>query len=99
MTQEREVKKHLRALRKLKRETQPHTDARRQINRQIREITEQLATRDEVLNNSVQEDVPKQILIAELERAYRQKFRPVVVDFRTYTADQLKVHLENVRRK
>ena len=93
MTQEREVRKHLRALRKLKRQTQPHTDTRRQINSQIREIKKQLATRDVELAP----DAQKQTLIDELVSTYHSKYRPVVVDFRTYTTDQLKVHLEKVR--
>jgi indole-3-glycerol phosphate synthase len=98
MTQERELKKQLRALRKLKRQTQPHTVERRQLNRQIRELKTELATRDEVLAEAVKDDAPRQAVIAELERAYQSKFRPVVVDFRAYTVDQLKVHLEKVKR-
>lgn len=94
MIQEKEVKKHLRALRKLKKQTQPCTEARRQINAQIRDIKEQLATRDEVLRP----DASKQAVIDELMRVYRSKVKPVHVDFRTYTVDQLEHHLEKVKR-
>jgi len=94
MIQDKEVKRQLRALRKLKKQTQPLTDARRQINAQIRDAKEHLAKRDEVLLP----DAEKQAMIDELTRVYRSKARPVYVDFRTYTIDQLGIHLEKVKR-
>ena len=93
MTQERETRKQLRALRKLKRQTQPHSPERLQLNRQIRVVKKELATRDEVLKP----DVEKQILITELTELYKRRSRPVLVDFRVYTVEQLQVHLQRTK--
>ena len=95
MTQEREAKKQLRALRKLKRQTQPHTVERVQINRQIRALKKDLATRDEILKP----DTEKQALIDKLTRLYKCLGRPVLVDFRIYTVDQLALHCRKVTTK
>jgi hypothetical protein len=90
MTQEREAKRQLRALRKLKRQTQIHTEERRQINRQIRELRKQSQRRDEELKPSVL----KQSLIDELTKVYKMFHRPILVDFRIYSEEQLGVHLQ-----
>jgi hypothetical protein len=93
MTQERETKKQLRALRKLKRQTQPHSPERLQLNRQIRTLKKELVTRDEILKP----DVEKQALIDALNRLYACLNRPMLTDFRIYTIDQLAVHLKKVK--
>ena len=95
MTQEREVRKQLRALRKLKRQTQPHSPERLQLNRQIRAVKKELAIRDETLKP----DANKQALIDKLVELYKRKSRPILVDFRTYTTDQLEVHFKKVTTK
>lgn len=97
MTQEQEVKKQVRALRKLKRQTQPHTVERIQLNRQIREAKKQLAVQTEALAVEMKENEPKQALIDELTRVYQSLGRPVLVDFRAYTVEQLQVHLTKVK--
>ena len=95
MTQERETRKQLRALRKLKRQTQPHSPERLQLNRQIRAIKKELATRDEILKP----DAKKQAMIDKLIQMYQCLGRPVLVDFRTYTLDQLEAHFGKVTTK
>lgn len=93
MTTDKELKKKLRALRKLKRETQKFSPERRQINAQIREIKTGLVTREVELTG----DEEKQQLVKELTDLYERKRRPIYVDFRVYTNEQLKVHLNRVK--
>jgi arsenate reductase-like glutaredoxin family protein len=93
MTTGKELKKQLRALRKLKRETQVHSEARRGINKQIREVKSQLGTIDAQLAPSES----KQKLIEELLEVYRRLRRPILVDFRGYSEEDLKIHLTKVK--
>jgi len=95
MATHKELKRQLRALRKLKRDTQPQTDARRQLNRQIREVKAQ------ILQIEVPPDLTgeKQKVIEELTEYYRTWNKPILVDFKAYTAEQLKFHLKRLKEK
>jgi ferritin-like metal-binding protein YciE len=93
MTTEKDLKTQLRALQKLKRETQNFSEERRQINRQIRETREQLSDIEETLKP----DNDKQKLIDEITEIYGQQRRPIYTDLRAYDMYQLKVHLEKIK--
>lgn len=92
MSTHKELKKLLRALRKQKRETQPKSDARRQINRQIRVVKEQLSQ----FEIEQKPDSEKQALMDKLTELYRDKRRPMLVDFKAYSKEELQVHLSKV---
>lgn len=94
MSSHKELKKLLRALRKQKRETQPKTDARRQINKQIRIVKDQLS-------QFVVEQKPsaeKQVVIDKLTELYRDKRKPMLVDFNGYTVAELQIHYNKVKK-
>jgi len=93
MTAEKELKKQIRALRKLKRDTQIGTPERRQINRQIRELKAQKDSCVEDLTS----DETKQKLVNKITEYYKRNGKPIVVDFRVYNVNQLEVHLNKLK--
>ena len=93
MTIDKEIRKQLRSLRKLKRNTQIGTAERRQINKQIRDLKKQYET----IEAELKPDDNKQRLIDELIEYYHKSGRPILTDFRVYAVEQLEVHLN--RRK
>jgi hypothetical protein len=95
MTQEKELKRQIRALRKLKRQTRPKTPEKRQLNYKIRELKAMLVKWDEELKANP----AKQILIDKLTQLYQDKRKPMLVDLKTYTEEQLQNHLEKLGGK
>jgi len=93
MTTEKELKKQLRALRKYKRDAQKGSSARREINKQIRDVKKELGAIEEQLRPSES----KQKLIEELTELYRFRNKPMFVDLRAYTEEQLQVHLNKMK--
>jgi predicted transcriptional regulator len=89
----REIKQQIRKLRKLKRDTQKKTDARRQINQQIRDLKEQLIAKlPEVKNTSARE-----VLIQEIYK-YNPDLERLGVDMNKYTDEQLTFHLTKIKK-
>lgn len=93
MTNEKELKRKLRALRKLKKDTQQQTQARRDINKQIRGIKAEL----EVFKEARKPDDEKQALINEILAIYKRTNRPNYVDLNVYDKYQLQVHLNKLK--
>lgn len=93
MTTEKEIRKQLRLLRKLKRNTQVGTVERQQINKQIRDLKKQYET----IEVQLKPNEHKQKLIDELTEYYRKSRRPILTDLRTYTTYQLEVHLNKIK--
>lgn len=94
MTTQKDLSKQLWHLRRLKNKTQPRSPERVEINRKIREIKKETKLVESELTPSTE----KQTLINELERLYREKRKPIFVDFRAYSEYQLQVHLNKVRQ-
>lgn len=93
MTTIEELKHQLRSLKRLKRDTRPQTDGRRDINRKIRDLKKHLGTIDESLKPTDE----KQKLIDEIRIIYRSKNRPFYTDIRVYTVEELQVHLNKLK--
>jgi predicted transcriptional regulator len=90
----REIKQQIRKLRKLKRDTQKKTDARRQINQQIRDLKEQLTAKlPEVKQSSARE-----ALIQEIYK-YNPDLERLGVDMNKYTDEQLNIHLTKIKTR
>jgi len=83
----KETKKLIRQLRKLKRQCQVGTQQRRDINRQIREIKEK---------EIIPIDNEKQKLILEIQQK-QPDFKSLGIDLSKYTVEQLQKHLARVK--
>lgn len=92
---DKELKRKLRALRKLKKETQKGTENRRMINKQIREVKSEIDKQQEVVNAAMSPE--KDALIVEIETIYSQRRRPHLVDFKAYTVEALQKHLARLK--
>lgn len=86
----KETKKLIRQLRKLKKQTQVGTEQRRDINRKIRALKEQAGEQ-----NLVTKDNP---IIEEIYKL-KPEYKTQGFDLRNYTEEQLKKHLEYIKRK
>lgn len=90
---DREIKQQIRKLRKLKRDTQKKTEARRQINKQIRDLKEQLTAKlPEVKQSSAREALIKEIY------KYNPDLEQLGMDMNKYTDEQLTFHLNKIKR-
>jgi len=86
---EKEIKKELWHLSRLKKDTQKHTEARRQINGRIRELKKLKATAEVV-------EPEKQAVINEVLKVRKQQGNPVVTDLRKFTLAELQNHLRRI---
>ena len=91
---DREIKQQIRKLRKLKRDTQKKTDARRQINKQIRDLTTRLTAKLPDIKPSTARDS----LIKEIYK-YNPLLEKLGVDMSKYTDEQLTFHLNRIKTK
>jgi len=83
----KDIKKQIRALRKIKKDLKTKTEARRDINRRIRELKDKLTAYNTI-------DSEKQAIIDIL-----LKIRPHAVDLKCFTMQELKHHLKILQRK
>ena len=81
---DREIKRRIRVLRKLKRDTRVKSEARREINRKIRELKKDL-------NKGVEISPEKTELIEKINAVYKH-----YNDLRKFTIKQLQFHLEKI---
>ena len=86
---DRELKRKVRALRKLKRQTQKKTKARRDINRQIRKLKEENTKNSEPLT------AEKQALIDKILSTKREYY----TDLSLHTTEELKKHIIYLKKK
>lgn len=89
----KELKRQIRHLRKLKRDTQKKSDARRQINKQIRDLKAQLNTTFPTIKMSSK----RENLINEIYK-YNPLLQQLGMDMNKYTDEQLELHLKRIRR-
>ena len=94
MTNIKEIKKLIRQLRKIKKDTPKKTHTRRDINAKIRELKKQL---QDIRGNEIATP-EKQILIEEIYRLtpYLKDLRGF--DLTQYSIEQLEKHITNIRR-
>jgi len=90
MTTDRELKRTLRALRKLKRDTQIHTEERRQINKQIRDVKDKMGV-------AVEPDADKQKVIDEITDIKKRRGEVLYVDLNSYSIGELQNHLSHLK--
>lgn len=83
----KELKSKIRALKKLKRQTQVGSQTRRDINRQIRELKKQG-------NIAGQVDQEKAILIDKINKVYKH-----YADLTKFTTEQLQKHLDLILKE
>lgn len=93
MTAEKELKRTLRALRKLKKATQKQSEERRQINRQIREVKEKIG----VIVEPQVPDVDKQKVIDEITDIKKRRGEVLYVDLNSYGISELQIHLNHLK--
>ena len=90
MENKKEIRKQLRLLRKLKRSCPLKSQARRDINKSIRELKEQLIP----IYTEVTEQKQKLIdIILQYQPNIQSR-----VDLGTFTEEQLQLHIDNLRR-
>lgn len=87
---EKEIKKELWHLSRLKKDTRKHTEPRREINNRIRELKKLKATSEEV-------DPEKQAVIEEITKVRNKLGRPVLSDLRKFTMAELQNHLARIK--
>jgi len=87
---EKNIKKQIRALRKLKKEIPVKTIQRREINKQIRDLRKQLTRFD--VTSSEKDELIKQIYMINPD------LKRININLNKYTIDQLKYHLNRKRR-
>jgi len=89
---EKEIKRQIRALRKLKKDLQKKSEARRDVNRQIRGLKKRL----DALTSLEGVDPEKMTLIKEI---YEREplLKKVSVDLTRFTIDQLRLHIERIK--
>jgi len=88
----RDIKKEIRALRKLKLQCKPGSAERIELHHKIKELKGQVNPIDMVV------DEDKQALIAELQGA-DPLFERLGIDLRKFTVKELSKHLENLKRR
>jgi hypothetical protein len=93
MTTLTDLKKQLRALKKLKKDAPVGSESRRQINKSIRALKKERQS----IEVSLAPTEEKQVLIDELTKLYEFRNRPFLVDFRIYTVEQLKIHINKLK--
>jgi len=93
----KEVKRQIRLLRKIKKDTRCKTDERRELNEKIRNLKKQLLP---ILKEA--DNPEKQKLIDEII-AFNKKYRPYLLEiglnFTQYTMEKLRKHLEYLKAK
>ena len=90
MEDKKEIRKQLRLLRKLKKDTPLRSQARRDINKTIRELKEK------IIPICIEVTEQKQKLIDTI-----LQYQPELdkrIDLGTFTEEQLQLHIENLRR-
>ena len=85
-----ELKKRIRKLRKIKKDLRVGSQDRKDMNKTLREL------KQEYQEKSVPTGEKDEVII-ELERVYKTKGKPIVIDFRDFTLDELKFHLDRVK--
>jgi len=85
----KEVKRHLRLLRKIKKDTRKGSKERRELNKQIRELKKE----NIVLVTPEKEAIIKKIL------EVRPYYKVVGLNLEQYTIEQLEKHYKNIRIK
>lgn len=88
----KDIKKEIRALRKLKLQCKPGSKERIELHRRIKELKEQTSN----VNIVVDED--KEALIAEIQ-GKDPLYERLGIDLRKFTSAQLSKHLENLKRR
>lgn len=91
---EKEIKRQIRKLRKLKKDTPKKTDERRQINKQIRDLTKQLVlTIPTVISSS-----PERTTLIKEIHVLNPLLERIGINLNKYTDEQLKLHLKRITR-
>ena len=88
----REIKREIRLLRKIKKNTHKKSPERRDLNKRIRELKKKL------LPIYVEVSKEKEELIQAILQI-RPEYKGLHIDLRKYTEKQLEKHLENIKKK
>jgi signal recognition particle subunit SEC65 len=81
-----ELKREIRRFRKIKKHLRVGSPERKEVNKRLKELKQQYIA-------CINPDQEKQKLIDELTTWYTIHRKPMLVDFRSYTTEQLTVHL------
>ena len=88
----REVKRQIRLLRKIKKDTHKKTAERRELNEKIRTLKEQIIP-------IIQEDNPEKTLVIEAILKIRPEYIRIELNLQKYTTEMLTKHLERIKTK
>lgn len=87
-----DVKRTIRQLRKVKKNLRVGSPERKAVNKKLKELKQQHSV-------TVTPDSTKQRLIDALNAHYNMYGKPVLVDFRDFTTEQLVLHLAKLKDK
>lgn len=88
---EREIKRHIKLLKKIKKETPLRTEARRDINRRMRALKKELVKDIEPVTKEKAELIQKILKI-------RPYYIDIKMNMKKYTMQQLQEHFDKIRR-
>jgi len=88
---EREIKRHIKLLKKIKKETPLRTEARRDINRRMRALKKELVKDIEPVTKEKAELIQKILKI-------RPYYTDIRLNMKKYTMQQLQEHFDKIRR-
>lgn len=97
LVDKKEIKREIRKLKKLKLQCRPGTTERIDLHRQILTLKKKLT--EQTTPEPLKEPIIKEIL--EIEKKYKltPTFEVLEIDLNRYTVEQLKKHLECIKRK
>jgi hypothetical protein len=94
----KEIKRQIRELRKLKRDTQKKSDVRHDLNRQIRDLKNKLRSNTSIENiDPAKAEIIKEII--EYNRVNRPYINMVDHNYNQYSLEKLIYHLKNLKEK